>query len=66
MGTERREGRKKRNELVEDQKKKQRAADASATKKVGLLQQIAKLQADFKATEALHASQQQAPMAPPR
>ena len=50
--------RKKRNELVEDRKKKQRAADASATKKVGLLQQFAKLQADLKATEALHASQQ--------
>ena len=51
-------GRKRRNELANDQKRKQRAADASASEKVGLLQQIAKLQADLKSTEELHTTQQ--------
>ena len=51
-------GRKRRNELAEDKGKKQSAADASASKKVGLLRQLDKLQADLKATDELHIVQQ--------
>ena len=47
-------GRRRRHELGEDKNKKQRAADLSASKKVGILLQLDKLQADLKAIEELH------------
>ena len=52
-------GRRKRNELDADRKRKQRLVDQTVSKKVALLQQSEKIQHELKAAEEAHLAQSQ-------